>query len=454
MAKAKIVYVCQSCGTQHAKWMGKCPACNEWNTIVEEITQKSDAADKAVRASVSRGTRALRLMDVQADKVLRVNLHDNELNRVLGGGLVPGSVTLLGGEPGIGKSTLLLQICLGNPALKILYVSGEESLEQIRLRANRVGQLHENLLVTADTRLEHIVNTAVQEMPQLMIVDSVQTVSSMQVDAAPGTVTQIRDCTAELIKLAKQENIAIILVGHITKEGNIAGPKLLEHMVDTVLYFEGDRHYTYRILRTMKNRFGSMSELGLYEMIESGLRPVENPSEILLTLRTEPISGIAISSMIEGNRPFMIEIQSLVTTTNYGTPQRTTTGYDSRRMSMLLAVLEKRCGLKMGLMDVFVNVAGGLRVEDPAIDLAVAVAAAGSYHDRPIPTHACFAGEIGLSGEIRPVNQIDKRLSEAEKLGFTECYLSGFNKKSATYKPKTMKLIYSENLNEILYNLY
>ncbi|MDZ4840124.1 MAG: DNA repair protein RadA [Bacteroidota bacterium] len=455
MAKSKIIFVCQQCGASAPKWMGKCPACNSWNSLVEEVSVAQTATtDRALNSIKRKGSQSIAITEVDGQKVNRILLSDNELNRVLGGGLVPGSVILLGGEPGIGKSTILLKLGLENPSLDILYVSGEESLEQIKLRAERIGNPTDNLKVTTDTQLEMLLNTAELDQPDLLIIDSIQTISSIKLDAAPGTVSQIRDCTAEIIKIAKKRNIAVILVGHITKDGSIAGPKLLEHMVDTVLYFEGDRHYTYRIMRTMKNRFGSIAELGLYEMTDMGLTEVTNPSEMLLTLRQDPISGIAISCMLEGNRNFLIEIQSLISSSAYGTPQRNSNGYDAKRMNMILAVLEKRCRITLGMADVFVNIAGGLRPEDPAIDLAVAIAMVSSYLDQPVGTDYCFAGELGLSGEIRPVSRIDQRLAEAEKLGFKYACISSYNLKSINNKFQKIKIIHAHQLSDLLYQIF
>lgn len=394
------------------------------------------------------------LDSLSTEEMDRIITPDTELNRVLGGGIVPGSITLLGGEPGIGKSTILLQLALQSQENKLLYVSGEESLNQIKLRANRVGLTNSNCFLISETTLEHILSAAKKVEPDIIIVDSIQTVSSLGVDSAPGSIPQIRECTAELINYAKKANVAVFLIGHITKEGYIAGPKILEHMVDTVLYFEGDRHYNYRILRTMKNRFGSVAEIGIYEMGDKGLVPIENPSEILLTTRNQSLSGIAIAATLEGIRPMLVEIQALVSPTPYSTPQRTTTGFDAKRMSMLLAVLEKRCGLRINIYDVFLNIAGGLKVDDPAIDLAVVASLASSYHDMAMPLDACFAGEVGLSGEVRPVNQIEKRISEAEKLGFKTFHLSSYNQKSITRNFSKIKLVFNDTVEALLQNIF
>lgn len=394
------------------------------------------------------------LDSVSPESLERIPSADEELNRVLGGGLVPGGVILLGGEPGIGKSTILLQLALQNKNLKILYVSGEESLNQIRLRANRVGDTNPNCYLLAETGLEQILQAAKKVEPDVIIIDSIQTTATNTVEAAPGSVPQIRECTSELIRYAKRSGAIVFLIGHITKEGYIAGPKILEHMVDCVLYFEGDRHYNYRILRTMKNRYGSVAEIGIYEMSDKGLTPIQNPSEILLTTRDESLSGISIGATLEGMRPMLIEVQALVSPSPYSTPQRSTTGFDSKRLSMLLAVLEKRCGLRINMYDVFLNIAGGLKVDDPAIDMAVMTAMASSYNDVALPAQVCFAGEIGLSGEIRPVNQIEKRINEAEKLGFRKFYLSGYNRKAITRTYKGIELVFADTVEKLLNQVF
>jgi DNA repair protein RadA/Sms len=433
------------------QWKGKCPSCGAWNSYVEEVIQEKSKSASTI--PVKDGEIVV-LDSLSPDELERLETRDEELNRVLGGGIVPGSVILLGGEPGIGKSTILLQLALENPELKILYVSGEESINQIRLRANRIGLTNANCFLLAESKLETILSAAKKVEPHIIIVDSIQTVSAHDVEAAPGSIPQIRECTAELITYAKKSEAAVFLIGHITKEGYIAGPKILEHMVDTVLYFEGDRHYNYRILRSMKNRFGSVAEIGIYEMSDKGLSAVKNPSEILMTIRSEAISGISIAAMLEGIRPMLVEIQALVSPSPYSTPQRSATGFDAKRMSMHLAVLEKRCGLRINIYDVFLNIAGGLKVEDPAIDLAVITAMASSYNDIPLPIDACFAGEVGLSGEIRPVNQIEKRISEAEKLGFKKFYLSSYNEKSITRKYKGIELIMVDTVGKLLHKVF
>jgi DNA repair protein RadA/Sms len=419
--------------------------------MIEELLpeKSSSGASIAIKDSL-----IVTLGSLTPDIVARIQTTDNELNRVLGGGIVPGSVILLGGEPGIGKSTVMLQLALENKDLKILYVSGEESLNQIKLRANRIGLTNDNCFLYPETTLEQIISAAKKTEPDIIIIDSIQTVSAMNIDTAPGSVVQIRECTAELISYAKKNETAIFLVGHITKDGYIAGPKILEHMVDTVLYFEGDRHYNYRILRTMKNRFGSVAEIGIYEMSDKGLAPILNPSEILLTTRDEALSGIAIAAMLEGLRPMLVEIQALVSPSPYSTPQRSATGFDAKRLAMHLAVLEKRCGLRINIHDVFLNIAGGLKVEDPAIDLAAIAAMASSFHDISLPAEACFAGEVGLSGEIRPVYQIEMRIGEAEKLGFKKFYLSSYNQKSISRKFKNIELIFCETVEKMLGKMF
>lgn len=454
MAKTKTAYVCDNCGYDSPKWVGRCPSCGQWNTFKEITLGTSSTASKGAAAVVSAGlhrqsSRPLRLSEIDATEEERFDTHDAELNRVLGGGIVPGSLILLGGEPGIGKSTLLLQTVLRMTDRRILYVSGEESERQIKLRADRLqapsfsqktpsstattanATAHEPLLL-CETRLETILEHVREVQPDLLIVDSVQTMQTESVESSPGSVTQIRECATALLKYAKDNNVPVLLIGHITKEGSIAGPKVLEHIVDCVLQFEGDRHYFYRILRSIKNRFGSTSELGIYEMNQSGLRPVDNPSELLLTQGGEPLSGVAICAALEGVRPFLIETQALVSTAAYGTPQRSSTGFDLRRLNMLLAVLEKRVGFKLGAKDVFLNIAGGIRVTDPAIDLSVIAAVLSSNVDTPIDRSVAMAGECGLSGEIRPVTRIDRRIAEAQKLGFTRFLLPEQNMKSLT----------------------
>ena len=428
MARTKTAFFCQNCGTQHAKWVGQCPACKAWNAVVEEVIQKEEKKGWKTSPKLSKKiARPLRINEINIDKELRLNTYDFEFNRVLGGGLVPGSMVLLGGEPGVGKSTLLLQIALKLP-YKTLYVSGEESQKQIKMRANRILPDSENCYILSETSTQNIFRQIEAMEPDIVVIDSVQTLHSDYIESAAGSISQIRECAAELIKFAKETNTPVVLIGHITKDGSIAGPKILEHMVDTVLQFEGDRNYVYRILRALKNRFGSTAELGIYEMQGSGLREVNNPSEILISKNDEGLSGTAIASTVEGMRPLMIEIQALVSTAVYGTPQRSTTGYNAKRLNMLLAVLEKRAGFKLGAKDVFLNITGGISVDDPAIDLAVIAAILSSNADIPIEKGVCFAAEVGLAGEIRSVLRIDQRILEAEKLGFNTIYVSKNNK--------------------------
>lgn len=422
MAKTKTVYICSHCGADSPKWLGKCPNCGEWNTYVEEVVAKEvPSAKRPVPSGLSeRGqARPVLLRDITAEKEDRLDLKDRELNRVLGGGLVKGSLVLIGGEPGIGKSTLVLQTILKLHDLKVLYVSGEESYRQLKMRADRLAPDSQNCLILCETNLEQIFVQAQNVQPDLLIIDSIQTIFTELVESSPGSVSQVRECSAAILKYAKESGVPVLLIGHINKEGSIAGPKVLEHIVDTVLQFEGDQHYMYRILRSIKNRFGSTAELGIYEMRQEGLREVSNPSELLLTQNHEGLSGVAIAAAIEGIRPFLIETQALVSSAVYGTPQRSATGFDIRRMNMLLAVLEKRAGFKLAQKDVFLNIAGGLRVNDPAIDLAVLAAVLSSSLDISIEPGVCMAGEVGLSGEIRPVNRIEQRIMEAEKLGFS-----------------------------------
>lgn len=434
--KNKTVYVCSECGQDSPKWLGRCPACGRWNTMKEMTIRPEPAtasgvesARRAVAGVNSQTLHPVKLSEVSAAEEPRIPTPDHELNRVLGGGIVPGSLILIGGEPGIGKSTLLLQTVLRMPGRRILYVSGEESEKQIKLRADRIADCSTDVLLLCETQLDHIFQSVREVQPELIVVDSIQTISTDYVDSSPGSVTQIRECAAALLKFAKSSGVPVVLVGHITKEGSIAGPKVLEHIVDTVLQFEGDRHYMYRILRSIKNRFGSTSELGIYEMRHDGLRPVDNPSELLLTQGGDELSGIAISAAIEGVRPFLIETQALVSTAAYGTPQRSATGFDLRRLNMLLAVLEKRVGFKLAQKDVFLNIAGGIRVTDPAIDLSVIAAVLSSNVDTAIPRNVCMAGEVGLSGEIRPVTRISQRISEAAKLGFARMLVPEGNMK-------------------------
>ena len=425
MAKTKTSFFCQSCGTQHSKWQGQCTSCREWNTLVEEVLQKEEKPSwkSPSSTSVKRISKPLRISEIEASSEERLNTNNQELNRVLGGGIVPGSLTLLGGEPGIGKSTLLLQISL-YLNYKTLYVSGEESQQQIKMRAERINPNSGNCFILTETKTQNIFQQIEKLEPEIVIIDSIQTLHSDYIESSPGSISQIRECTAELIKYAKETSVPVILIGHITKEGSIAGPKVLEHMVDTVLQFEGDRNHVYRILRAHKNRFGSTNELGIYEMQGNGLREVSNPSEILISKNEEDLSGTAIAATLEGMRPLMIEIQALVSSAVYGTPQRSATGYNSKRLNMLLAVLEKRAGFRLGAKDVFLNITGGISVDDPALDLAVVAAILSSNEDIAIPKNICFAAEVGLAGEVRPVTRVEQRILEAEKLGFSTIIIS------------------------------
>ncbi len=448
MAKEKIMYVCSNCGYDSSKWLGKCPSCGEWSSFkeikVSGTTGTSAASNAAMTlrhggrqpaGNIASQVKVVRLNEIAAKDEPRIDTHDKELNRVLGGGVVPGSITLLGGEPGIGKSTLTLQTILGMPERRILYVSGEESAHQIKMRAERLNSTNaENIFILCENSLENIFGHIQEVLPELVVIDSIQTMCTETVDSSPGSVTQVRECAATLLRFAKTSGVPVILIGHINKEGTLAGPKILEHIVDTVIQFEGDQHYMYRILRSVKNRFGSTSELGIYEMCEDGLREVPNPSELLLTEDHEGLSGVAISSAIEGVRPFFVETQALVSSAAYGTPQRSATGFDQRRLNMLLAVLEKRVGFKLMQKDVFLNIAGGLRVTDMAMDLSVIAAVLSSNVDTPIESGWCMCGEVGLSGEVRPVSRVEQRITEAEKLGFTHIILPSYNMKSLSRK--------------------
>ncbi|MDB4255818.1 DNA repair protein RadA [Flavobacteriaceae bacterium] len=436
MAKVKKAFFCQSCGAQNAQWQGQCNACKAWNTLVEEIIEKETPKEWVSDAS-QQNTVPIPINAIDVTQAPRIKTNDEELNRVLGGGLVPGSVILLGGEPGIGKSTLLLQVSLSLNT-NVLYISGEESQQQIKLRADRMGLSGENCFVLSQTETQKIFQQIQKIKPDLLIVDSIQTLHSNHIESGAGSVSQIRATAGELIQFAKNTNTPVILVGHITKDGNIAGPKILEHMVDTVLQFEGDRNHIYRILRAQKNRFGATSEIGIYEMISQGLRQVTNPSEVLISEKEEALSGHAIAATVEGIRPLMIEVQALVSSAVYGTPQRSSTGFNAKRLNMLLAVLEKRAGFSLGSKDVFINITGGITIEDPALDMAVVAALLSSYHDIPILQKICFAAEIGLSGEIRPIAKAEIRIQEAEKLGFEQIVVSKFSKLGRT--PKSIKI--------------
>ena len=443
MAKDKIAYVCTNCGQESTKWIGKCPNCGQWNTFKEIRISNNAPNSIAQRTTLYHApggkngkSRPIKLKDIPIEAEPRINTHDTELNRVLGGGLVPGSIVLLGGEPGIGKSTLTLQTILNMPERRILYVSGEESAHQLKMRAQRLASInitdeamsdHDNVTILCETSLENIFDNIKEVAPELIVIDSIQTIATDTVESSPGSVTQVRECAAALLHYAKSSAVPVILIGHINKEGTLAGPKILEHIVDTVIQFEGDQHYMYRILRSIKNRFGSTSELGIYEMQQTGLRQVSNPSELLLNQDHEGLSGIAISSAIEGVRPFLVETQALVSSAAYGTPQRTATGFDQKRLNMLLAVLEKRVGFKLAQKDVFINIAGGLRVTDLAMDLSIIAAVLSSNVDTPIETGWCMAGEVGLSGEVRSVNRIEQRIAEAEKLGFSDIIIPKYN---------------------------
>ncbi len=423
--KVKSVWFCTSCGNESSKWMGKCPACGEWNTMVEETVATGKRQNQSANVP-GKSQKPMPLSEIDSSKESRISLNNNEFDRILGGGIVEGSLVLIGGEPGIGKSTLSLQIPLMCPELKTLYVTGEESARQVKLRAARIGGTDSNCLIYSETLMENILAEARGIMPDLMIVDSVQTMFSQNVESSPGSISQIKETAAQLLRFAKETGVPVILIGHITKEGSIAGPKILEHIVDVVLQFEGDNRGTYRLLRSIKNRFGSTSELAVFEMTGKGLREVSNPSEMLIPMHDENLSGVAVSAMLDGTRPFLIEVQSLVSSAAYGTPQRSATGFDVRRLNMLLAVLEKRAGFKLGVKDVFLNMAGGLKVNDPACDLAIICAVLSSNFDFAIPSDVCFAGEVGLSGEIRPVSQTDRRVTEARRLGFKRICISSF----------------------------
>ena len=450
-SKAKTVFFCQNCGTQSPKWIGRCPACGEWNTYVEEVVK---IEGKTVRREDGKSSRPIRVTEIKSEEGKRRSTMNGELDRVLGGGLVPGSVILVGGEPGIGKSTLLLQVALNMKDQKILYVTGEESAQQIKMRAERVGAKNAECFIMTETGTAQILHQLDEIRPSLVIIDSIQTLQTDILDSPAGSISQIRECAAEMQRFAKTTATPVILIGHIIKDGSLAGPKILEHMVDTVLSFEGERNYGYRILRSVKNRFGPTSELGIYEMHDSGLREVTNPSEILISQREEDVSGVAIAASIEGLRPMLIEIQALVSSAAYGTPQRSTTGFDVRRLNMLLAVLEKRSGFRLAMKDVFLNIAGGLRVDDPAIDLAVVAAILSSNADVSINSKTCFAAEVGLSGEIRAVNRAEQRVAEAEKLGFEKIFISKYNHKALDQKKYKIELVFAASVSDIVKKLF
>jgi DNA repair protein RadA/Sms len=456
VAKSRTVFYCQSCGYESAKWLGKCPSCNSWNSFAEEVVAKQDTTKNEWRqeSAKPRQSKPRTLNEIESSRDIRWDSGDNELNRVLGGGVVPGSLILIGGEPGIGKSTLMLQAGLRLKQQRVLYVSGEESEQQIKMRAERMKDESENFYILTETNTKNIFKSIESLEPQVVIIDSIQTLYSDQMESSAGSIGQVRQCSGELMKFAKETNTPVFLIGHITKDGMLAGPKVLEHMVDTVLQFEGDRHLAYRILRTTKNRFGSTSEIGIYEMLGTGLREVSNPSEILISQKDGTLSGVTIGATIEGNRPLLIEIQSLVSPASYGTPQRTPTGFDQKRLNMLLAVLEKRCGFKMGTQDVFLNMAGGIKVEDPAIDLAICISIISSMEEIPVSDKACFAAEIGLGGELRAVNRIEQRISEAEKLGFKQIYISKFNQKSLDTRSTKIQIKSFGKLTEVFEDLF
>lgn len=454
MAKTKTTFVCQNCGNESPKWIGKCYSCGEWNTFVEEIAITGKASKGILASSRESASKPVGILDISADKMPRIDTTVGELNRVLGGGMVPGSIVLLGGEPGIGKSTLVLQMALQMQKASILYVSGEESPQQIKLRADRINStLGQNCMIVSETSLERTLVHIENVKPDLVVIDSIQTLEREGIESAPGSVSQIRECTAAILRVAKEKNLPVLLIGHINKEGSLAGPKVLEHMVDVVLQFEGDRQYMYRILRAIKNRFGSTSEIGIFEMLGTGLREVSNPSEMLLAHQNEEMSGIAIASTIEGIRPFLIEVQALASTAAYGTPQRSSTGFDTRRLNMLLAVLEKRAGFKLAAKDVFLNIAGGLRVSDPAIDLAVVSAVLSSNTDIAISQEIALTGEVGLSGEIRPVTRIEQRISEAEKLGFKSIIIPKYNK-GIDFKKFDIQIFQASKIEESFRKLF
>lgn len=456
MAKTKIktAFFCQNCGAQFPKWIGKCNSCNEWNTIVEEVISKPNPNEVHTNFTSKRTNKPQQIDGIDLVDFPRIKLPGTELNRVLGGGLVPGSLVLFGGEPGIGKSTLMLQMSLRLKGYKILYVTGEESEQQTKMRADRIENKNSECYILTETSTQNIFHHIKELQPQILVIDSIQTLHTGVIDSSPGSISQVRECTSELMRYAKETNTPVFLIGHITKDGNIAGPKILEHMVDVVLQFEGDRNHIYRLLRSIKNRFGSTNELGIYEMYGAGLREVENPSDILISNKDEQLSGVAIAATMEGNRPLLIEIQALVSSAAYGTPQRSTTGFDARRLNMLLAVLEKRCGFRLGAKDVFLNIAGGLRIDDPSIDLAVISAILSSSEDMPIHSGICFAAEVGLSGEIRPISRIEQRIMEAEKLGFEKIFISKYNKKGLSITSFKIELVLVSKVEEVFTLLF
>jgi DNA repair protein RadA/Sms len=457
MSKIKKSFFCQNCGYESVKWVGQCPSCNQWNTFIEESIQKDNSKNSNSWKDYNdekRISKTITLSEIKSSEEKRIPTSDAELNRVLGGGIVPGSLVLVAGEPGIGKSTLFLQNGLWLKGVSVLYISGEESEQQIKMRADRLNLVNDDFYLLTETSTQTIFQEIKKLKPQLIIVDSIQTLHTTFIDSSPGSVSQIRECAAEFQRFAKETNTPVFLIGHITKDGSIAGPKILEHMVDTVLQFEGDRHYAYRILRTLKNRFGSTSELGIYEMTDEGMRGVLNPSEILITQKEDQLCGIAIAATIEGMRPLLIEVQALVTQSVYGTPQRTVSGFDSRRLQLLLAVLEKRGGFHFGMKDVFLNIAGGIKVEDPSIDLAVMCALLSSYEDVSLPQKICFAGEVGLSGEIRAVNRIDQRIAEAEKLGFEKIIVSKYNQKGLSKQKFGIEVVTMGRVEEVYKHLF
>ena len=455
MAKAQSVFFCQNCGAQSPKWIGRCPSCGEWNTYVEEIIKKETPRESSmgdIKSAKKNIPTSIEKISKSSEE--RMDTGTAELNRVLGGGLVAGSLVLIGGEPGIGKSTLMLQVALRFENRKILYVTGEESDQQIKMRADRIGYGNPDCLILTETNTQNIFRFLEKLEPDVLVIDSIQALYTDRIDSSPGSISQVRECAAELQRYAKLTDTPVILIGHITKDGMLAGPKVLEHMVDTVLQFEGDRHYEFRILRSVKNRYGSTSELGIFEMTDKGLREISNPSEILISQRDEDLSGVAVAATIEGQRPMLVETQALVGSAAYGTPQRSATGFDAKRLNMLLAVLEKRAGFKLGVKDVFLNIAGGIRVDDPAIDLAIISSVMSSNADLPIPQHYCFAGEVGLSGEIRAVNRIEQRVAEADKLGFEKVFISSYARKNIDQKKYKAEIVFVKKIEDLIKALF